>query len=166
MESAMKYRPLRLLLVEECAGDGRLFCEALVRFAPAMNVAVMGATEAQLEAVERSAPHLIVVDMSEWNAAGQELIRNLKNTDRTRTVPVAVLKQGGDPAETEAIYKAGVNCLIHKPADMAGMMEVADAFCRIWLRAASLADPLPITIRPSSASKPDGGAQPLGSGSV
>jgi len=73
------------------------------------------------------APHLIVLDLDDFQESGFEILSHLRLEARTRRVPVIVFTSSGEAAEVERAYSLGASTCLRKTSDRQLMNEVARA---------------------------------------
>jgi two-component system response regulator len=78
-----------------------------------------------------------------------EILRTMRASPRSATVPVVVLSSSADPREVAQCYLAGANSCIRKPIDFREYAETIRATGRYWL----------------TLNRPAQGAAPAGQGS-
>lgn len=88
---------------------------------------------AYLEREGAATPSLILLDAGEPSAL--QLVRTLKQSPRTRTIPVVVL---GEPDAVEAAYDAGANTYMVKPVTFLALVRLMKMLTAYWLEAAEL----------------------------
>ncbi len=62
------------------------------------------------------------------------MIRTLRASPRTATVPVVVLSSSAEPREVAQCYQAGANSCIRKPIEFRELAETLRTLGRYWLR--------------------------------
>ncbi len=89
------------------------------------------------EALERlngngNLPRAIFLDinMPEWN--GFDVLRRLRENERTRHVPVVMLTTSNEPRDVLKSYELGANSYVPKPLDFDEFTEVFAATTRYW----------------------------------
>lgn len=72
-------------------------------------------------------PRLILLDLKLPKISGIEILRRLKQDDRTRTIPVVVLTSSKEGSDISECYELGVNSYIVKPVNFESFSKaVAD----------------------------------------
>lgn len=69
-------------------------------------------------------PLVIVLDIRMPRIDGMEVLRRVKSTPETATVPVIILTTTDNPVEIEQSYSLGCNVYISKPVDYDAFVEV------------------------------------------
>lgn len=89
------------------------------------------------EKADRS-PHVILLDLALPAADGAvdrtEVLRALKNDERTRRIPVVVLTGARDPQLMHTCYELGVNSYVLKPQQSEDFEAVVREVGKYWVR--------------------------------
>ncbi len=80
----------------------------------------------------RAGPHLILLDLNMAGMDGFELLRILKSTPATRSIPAVVLTTSSSAKDIEACYALGANSYIVKPASLVGLVHCVRALKQYW----------------------------------
>jgi len=138
-------RPMRLLLVEDNAGDVRLTHEALATTGANTSVEVVpdGAEamrylrgEEPYSSAER--PDLILLDLNLPKVGGQEVLRFIKTDPNLRRIPVIVWTTSRSPQDVTTAYENHANCCVTKPSDWDSFQRLIDAAQRFWFGVVTL----------------------------
>ena len=132
-----------ILLVEDNPDDVELTLLALKQNSVANDVVV---AEDGVEAldylfctgkyVERDAsvmPVLILLDLKLPKIDGHEVLKRLRNDDRTKIIPVVVLTTSDEETDLVKCYNGGANSYIRKPVDFARFSEAIQQLKVYWL---------------------------------
>lgn len=107
---------LRVLWAEDSLQDQLLIRSALDEDAwPHVEFAGDGVL--LLEAVARSLPDLVVLDLKMPRMGGIETLRALRSDARTAQLPVCIFSAGNQPKETAACQELGALAVVQKPVD-------------------------------------------------
>jgi CheY-like chemotaxis protein len=79
-------------------------------------------------------PRLVLLELKLPRIDGVEVLRTLRASPRTATVPVVVLTSSADPREVAQCYQAGANSCVRKPVDFHEFAETITLLGRYWLR--------------------------------
>lgn len=134
-------RSCRILHVDDNAADSRLLREALSElgyvtfdhactFDGALKVLHRLGSDQQIK--------LIILDWYLHAIDGIEMLSMLKSDESLRPIPVIVLAGGANPSIIRIAYDAHASCVLIKPLDMAGIVELAAEIDRFWLCVAQL----------------------------
>jgi chemotaxis family two-component system response regulator Rcp1 len=140
-----KPRLLRMLHIEDNAGDVRLVAEALHEANIEVQVDVVPdgsqamaflRREGQFAAAPR--PNLILLDLNLPRKGGREVLSELKSDPALRAIPVVVLTTSTAPLDIAEAYDLHANCYVTKPVDLEALFEAISAIGKFWLRRAKL----------------------------
>lgn len=132
-----------LLLVEDNPNDAELSLEALAReFAPDRTVHLEDGVaaldlifgEGGIAAGGRAAPRLIALDMKLPKLDGIDVLRRLKQDERTRSIPVVMLTSSKESQDVAACYAAGANSYLVKPVAYEEYLKTVSDAARYWAR--------------------------------
>jgi CheY-like chemotaxis protein len=87
-------------------------------------------------------PHLILLDLKLPKIDGHEVLRRIRNDERTRLLPVVTLTTSVEDKDRLDGYRLGTNSYIRKPVDFA---EFAEAVVQLGLYWLVLNEPPPVT---------------------
>jgi two-component system, response regulator len=79
-------------------------------------------------------PGLVLLELRLPRLDAVEILRTLRASPRTATVPVVVLSSSAELREVAQCYQAGANSCIRKPIDFREFSETVRATGRYWLR--------------------------------
>jgi CheY-like chemotaxis protein len=128
-----------ILLVEDSADDEALTLRALSRSGVANEVEVVrdGA-----EAIQRligpgsrelRTPALILLDLKLPRIDGLEVLRRIRENERTSLLPVVILTTSQEESDRLMGYRLGVNSYIRKPVDFSKFAEAIRHLGLYWL---------------------------------
>lgn len=133
----------RILLVEDNPDDIKLTLRALEKshVANAVDVAADG-----VEAMEYFSgtgkfagrntdllPQVVLLDLKMPRMDGLEVLRRLRDDERTRLLPVVVLTTSSEERDRVESYKLGANSYIRKPVDFTQFAESVRQLGLYWL---------------------------------
>ncbi|MFA6316770.1 MAG: response regulator [Elusimicrobiota bacterium] len=128
---------MRILLVEDNAGDVRLAQEALAENGRSHEVLVARDGEAALALLRRprpaELPDLIFLDLNLPGMDGRELLSKLKADKALRRIPVVILSTSQHERDVAHVYDLHANCYINKPVDYDRFLEVIRKVEDFWL---------------------------------
>jgi chemotaxis family two-component system response regulator Rcp1 len=134
-----------VLLVEDSPGDVRLTREALkdAKMHISLNVVSDGAEA--MAYLRREDPHaeaprpdLILLDLNLPKKDGRDVLKEIKECDALKTIPVVILTTSASPVDVERSYKLHANCYITKPVDLKGFIKVVQSIDNFWLTVVKL----------------------------
>lgn len=86
----------------------------------------------ELETVTR--PSIILLDLNLPGTDGRDVLEQIKNDAKLRTIPVVVLTTSSNPKDIETCYQNGANSYIVKPVNFIEFMQIIEFFSRYWLK--------------------------------
>ena len=136
-------RPIEILLVEDNPADEELTLHALKANRLANNIQVVRDGAEALEFVFATGrfadrdvnhiPRVILLDLKLPFVDGLEVLRRVKDDERTRHIPVVVLTSSREERDVVESYRLGVNSYITKPVDFEQFTECVRSLGMYWL---------------------------------
>jgi two-component system response regulator len=132
---------VEVLLVEDTATDAELCMRTLIKQNIANEVIwVKDGAEAldylfdeSFAAKRRGMPKLILLDLQLPKVQGLEVLRRIKQDDRTKSVPVVVLTSSKEDRDIVESYDLGVNSYISKPVEFSAFVKTITQLGVYWL---------------------------------
>lgn len=138
-------KSIRILLVEDNAGDVRLTQEAFKDAKVHLDLYIASDGVEAMDFLHRRGPHaesprpdLILLDLNLPRKDGREVLMEIKTDPWLKTIPVVVLTTSGSEEDIERSYELYANCYISKPVDMEGFLSVVRNIDDFWLSAVKL----------------------------
>jgi CheY-like chemotaxis protein len=78
-------------------------------------------------------PKVILLDLQLPKVDGMEVLRRIKNDERTRTIPVVVLTSSKEDRDVVESYRTGVNSFISKPIGFEEFAKTVSDLGLYWL---------------------------------
>ncbi|MDQ3138153.1 MAG: response regulator [Gemmatimonadota bacterium] len=135
---------LDLLLVEDDALEAELLLRPLRELAAPERIGVARDGEEALDyLLGRGAyrhrlggllPRLVLLELKLPRLDGVEVLRTLRASPRTATIPVVLLTSSAEPRELTQCYQAGANSCVRKPVEFRDLAETLRTVGRYWLR--------------------------------
>src|SRR5690348_9795065 len=115
----MMLRPAKVLVVEDNEGDIRLVQEALKQAKSSCQLTVVKDGVAAIEHLrqQRGAsehPDLILLDLNLPLKDGREVLREIKEDEELKHIPVLVLTSSGSADDVMTAYRLHANCYLTK----------------------------------------------------
>lgn len=137
-----------ILLVEDNEGDARLAIEAM-RDSKLRNrlhhvtdgEEAMAFVRRQGKYAEAPRPDLILLDLNLPRKDGREVLVELKEDERLRSIPVVILTVSSAEEDILKAYNLHANCYITKPIDLHQFMKVVKSIEDFWLTIVKLPPP-------------------------
>ncbi|HET7469236.1 MAG TPA: response regulator [Gemmatimonadales bacterium] len=134
---------LDLLLVEHDPLEAELLVRTLADSAAADRIGVARDGEEALDwllgrggyrhRLGSPLPRLVLLELRLPRLDAVEILRTLRASPRTATVPVVVLSSASEPRELASCYQAGANSCIRKPIEFPEFADTLRATGRYWL---------------------------------
>jgi CheY-like chemotaxis protein len=136
---------LRLLLIEDNAGDIRLIREALRAGGQAIELSVARDGVEALSVLHRTGVHadaprpdLILLDLNLPRKSGREVLREVKADAELGEIPVIVLTTSAAAEDVAFSYRTHASSYIVKPVNLDRFFEVIGFIGAYWSRIACL----------------------------
>lgn len=141
----MMGKPIEVLLVEDDPGDVDLTRETLKESKLAINLRVADDGEQALAYLRQEGsyagavrPDLIVLDLNLPRKDGREVLRELKQDERLKRIPVVILSTSDEEGDVVKSYGLGANCYITKPVGLDQFAKVVRAIEDFWFSVVKL----------------------------
>lgn len=129
-----------ILIVEDNPGDVRLMREALRDVHPPVTIHVAGDGEEALRFLRKQGPYadkptpgLVFLDYNLPKANSRELLREIKEDERLRLIPLAVLTTSDADKDIRDAYELHANCYLRKPVDLDNFFDTIRSATHFWL---------------------------------
>jgi len=136
---------VHVLLVEDNDGDIVLTLEAFEESKIKTNISVVKNGKEALDFlnfrgkhqdVER--PDLILLDLNIPIISGMEVLKEIKQDVKLKTIPVIVLTTSSNPKEVKLAYELYTNSFVTKPLDMDEFLKTILSIKEFWLQICKL----------------------------
>jgi CheY-like chemotaxis protein len=125
---------VEILLVEDNPDDVTLTLRALNRQNLANHVHVVhDGAEALAYLRGNGHPRLVLLDLKLPKVSGLEVLEEVKQDDRLRSIPVVMLTSSREEPDIKRAYALGVNSYIVKPVDFEQFMAAVSDAGLYWL---------------------------------
>ena len=140
----------RILLVEDSSNDVELTLDALAEIHLANVIKWLKDGEEALDYLhlrgaysgrEPVNPILILLDLKLPKVDGVQVLQDIRNDPRLRTIPVVVLTSSREESDLASCYANGANAYVVKPVNFAEFMEAVKAMGVFW---AAINEPPPV----------------------
>jgi CheY-like chemotaxis protein len=119
---------LQILLIEDDNDDIELIQDALDDNKLSYQLKVIkdgGEVAGYLETVN-DIPDIIVMDFNLPKVHGREILKNIKQTDTFKTIPLLILTTSSSQDDIDYSYKEGANRYLIKPTTASGIRNVVE----------------------------------------
>ena len=130
---------LEILIVEDSPSDVFLVKEALKQTAKTCRVHVVSDGVEAMDFLRNQGPYgqaprpdLILLDLNMPRKDGREVLLEIKNDEKLKSIPVLVLTSSSADQDIHKAYSLHANCYITKPADFARFKAVISAIQGFW----------------------------------
>jgi two-component system response regulator len=138
----MKYQELEVLLVEDDPDDLELTLHSLREARITNSIRIARDGEEALDYVFSRGPYagagvpglrLILLDLKLPKVDGLEVLRQIKEDPRTKSIPVVILTSSKEETDLVAGYRLGANSYIQKPVDFEQFQNTVRETGFYWL---------------------------------
>ena len=134
-----------IVLIEDNPDDEALTLRALKKNGIANDVIVLRDGAEALDFFARPdapSPHLVLLDLKLPRIDGLEVLRRLRQAERTSMLPIVVLTSSNEDRDLVESYRLGANSYIRKPVDFEQFIEAVRQLGLYWLVLNQVANPL------------------------
>lgn len=135
--------PIEILLVEDNPRDAELTIRALKKSNLANHlIHVQDGAEAldflfgrgkYTEREVNAHPKLVMLDLKLPKVSGLEVLRMIKQDERTKNIPVVMVTSSTEDPDIQAAYALGVNSYVVKPVQFDAFIEAISRLGIYWL---------------------------------
>jgi two-component system response regulator len=132
-----------ILLVEDNASDEKLTLLAFKTCGVANDVVVVRDGAAALDYLFATGKHagrdasvlpsVVLLDLNLPKLDGREVLRRIREDERTKQLPVVVLTASKEEEDIVGSYARGANAYVRKPVEFTRFVEAAKAVGLFWL---------------------------------
>jgi CheY-like chemotaxis protein len=87
-----------------------------------------------------SRPSIILLDLNLPGTDGRDVLRQIKQDEVLKTIPVVVFTTSSNPKDVETCYQQGVNGYLIKPIDVVQLKQTIQLFFKYWFEVSLLPD--------------------------
>ena len=136
------FKTITILLVEDSESDTRLIKEFLKE--ADFNSVLYTVTDG-IEALdflymhcEHNCPDLVILDLNLPRMSGIEVLKEIKNEDKLKRIPVIVLTTSTTEEDVKNCYNNYANCYLVKPASLDEFAKVMNSIKEFWFNIVKL----------------------------
>ena len=137
---ADQIKPVDILLVEDSPGDADLAKEALAESKLYNNLFTVVDGEEAMDFLYKKGnykdvpkPDLILLDLNLPKKDGREVLKEIKEHESLRRIPVVILTTSRAEEDIIETYDSHANCYITKPLDLNKFLEVVKKIEDFWM---------------------------------
>lgn len=133
----------QILLVEDNEGDIVLTSEAFEESSCKVNIQVARNGKEAINILfdqneDAQLPDLILLDINLPLLNGHEVLKKIKENEKTKHIPVIILTTSSAISDINLTYENYANCFITKPADINDFFETINVLCNYWFKISKL----------------------------
>ena len=136
---------IKILLVEDDAGDVRLLREAMKDAGPWCDLTVATNGAQALDMLFRRGiysrfelPAIVLLDIRLPILSGHEVLHAIKSNSRLSPLPVIILSTSQAPEDVRRAYALGASCYIVKPPDLEQFVAICNSLHDFWTKRVTL----------------------------
>ena len=138
-------KSVEVLLVEDDPSDVELTREGLNDSKMLINLNVVHDGIMALKYLRREPPYpdaarpdLVILDLNLPKKDGREVLKEIKNDDILKSIPVVILTTSQDAYDIQRCYELGANCWITKPVGLEEFIKIVGSVQDFWLTVVKL----------------------------
>jgi CheY-like chemotaxis protein len=85
-------------------------------------------------------PDIVLLDINLPARSGIDIVREIRNQDELRTLPVIVLSSSDMPSDITKAYAAGCSAYVVKPGGLQEFEQAMNHLAKFWFHTAALAE--------------------------
>lgn len=128
---------INVLLVEDSHADARLITEVFhdEKIMVTLEIVRDGVEAMEYLQREKTKPDLIILDLNLPRKDGREVLAEIKEDSRLRTIPVVILTTSQSEEDILKSYKLNANCYVTKPIDLDQFIKIIKSIDEFWFSA-------------------------------
>jgi CheY-like chemotaxis protein len=138
-------RPVEILLVEDNQGDVGLIEEVLEETKIRRHLHIAEDGEEAMLFLHREGkfsgfprPDIILLDLNSPKKDGREVLKEIKEDDNLRSIPIVVLTTSNSEKDINRSYELHANAYITKPLNLDEFITVVKSIVNFWLEVVKL----------------------------
>lgn len=76
---------------------------------------------------------VILLDLNMPGKDGRGILREIKNTQDLKPIPVIILTTSSSERDKKASYELGANCFVTKPDSYNDLVDITNSIAKLWL---------------------------------
>jgi len=141
-----KKNNFKILLVEDNPADVRLTKEAIQKSELVSQLDVVKDGVEAIKFLQKfkkdslvDRPDLILLDLNLPKKSGLEVLKEIKEDDDLRRIPVVILTISSNEEDLVKAYNLHANCFINKPLNIKEFYIIVEFICTFWFKIVKLA---------------------------
>jgi two-component system, response regulator len=140
----MTHEELDILLVEDDPADAELAKRSLLNHEKNLRIVTMRDGAEALDFLFcrgdfakrdiRHTPFVVLLDLKLPRISGHDVLRAIKNDERTKCIPVVVMTSSDHESDLLECYRGGVNSFVQKPIEVTKFREAMQQLGKYWLQ--------------------------------
>jgi CheY-like chemotaxis protein len=86
-----------------------------------------------LQSENKEQPSLIMLDLNMPGKDGREILKDIKENERLKSIPIIVFTTSGSERDKHTSYTLGANCFLTKPDTFNKLVDLTNSITQIWL---------------------------------
>jgi chemotaxis family two-component system response regulator Rcp1 len=135
-------KAISVLLIEDSLADARLILEVFKEEKIAVDVQVIRDGEEAMDYLHgkgdyknASVPDLILLDLNLPKKDGREVLFEIKESSKLRSIPVVILTTSISDEDVLRSYKLQASCYVTKPIDLEKFIKIIKSIDEFWFSA-------------------------------
>lgn len=126
---------VEILLVEDSQDDAELTIRAITsnKITNRIQLVKDGVEAIRFLKASDALPRLVLLDLKLPRMDGLEVLKEIRENPRTRTLPVVILTSSREEPDIARAYELGVNSYIVKPVEFEGFVKAVTDAGLYWL---------------------------------
>lgn len=140
----MKNGALHILLVEDDPADAELTTRSLLGHERSLKIALARDGAEALDYLfcrgafagrkMEEKPIVVLLDLKLPRVSGHDVLKAIKNDDRTKCIPVIVMTSSNHEKDVLECYERGVNSYVQKPVELDEFRHAVNLLGKYWLQ--------------------------------
>lgn len=130
----------RVLVVEDNPVDVQILQHAFSTAEVALEIDVADDGESAMDLLQKQSqsaqtplPGLVILDLNLPKMSGLEVLREMRNNQRLKRIPVVVMSSSRSERDVNSAYDSGANLYVRKPNDLDNVERLIQAIVQVWL---------------------------------
>ncbi|MBN2828714.1 MAG: response regulator [Candidatus Cloacimonetes bacterium] len=136
----MNHAFIDILIIEDSLYDAELTIRALKKENPDYIIKILTDGEEAFRYIDETIvrmhyyPRIIILDLKLPKIDGIDVLKKLKGSDITSSIPVVILSSSNEVNDVTACYSSGANSYVPKVVDVDEFFNSLKCICDYWLK--------------------------------